>query len=231
MTERRIRDRRNVYGRRDGGNRCGHDPNRRPRVAQPKSSLPRFLKLAISNVRGRALPMLLGRARRSELQEATAAVASVMLARTDIASGRIGRPGRHRQRFDGLTVDHHLAPLSGVSESRIERLLGTWEDWGWLHWRQVPCGRRRARRGYLRCAAQPIETLPDGRRRGLAAVRVWTDAFWQWLGAVPALAEARELRARERAAATGLHLIPVGDLVDQLAARLGHPDAAPRGPP
>jgi hypothetical protein len=178
------------------------------------------------------LPLLLGRARRSELTETARAVLPVMLARTDIASGRIGKPDRtDPRRFAGLAIDHDLAPLSGISESRIERFIGTLEDWDWLHWQAAPPGRRKAKRGYLRCAAQPIERRANGERRGRAAIRVWTDEVFRFLGLWVALCEARARRARATAADAAGRRRAVVALVGQVANAHTLTDPRERPPP
>ena len=178
-------------------------------------------------------PLLLGRyARRSELVEAVQAIGPIMASRTDCASGRIGKPDRKDpRRFVGLAVDHDLAPLSTISESRTERTIGSFTDWGWLHFHVVPPGRRKAKRGFLRCASQHVETKPNGERRGHAAVRVWTREVWRYYGLLATLVEwlqARSLSAAKAIANTSQ--VPAGPLVHQLADSLSDPDAA-RGPP
>jgi len=179
------------------------------------------------------LPLLLGRARRSELTETARAVLPIMMARTDIASGRIGKPDRNdTRRFVGLAIDHDLAPLSGISESRIERFIGTLEDWDWLHWQAAPPGRRKAKRGYLRCAAQPIDRKTNGERRGRAAIRVWTDeVFRHFPGLWVALCEARAKRARAAAAAAAGRRRAVVALVGQVADASTLTDPRERPPP
>ncbi len=227
----RIRDRRNRYGRRDGGNRCGHDSARFVR-AQWKPGLPLFVRIFCERFARVNLPLLLGRARRSELIEAARAVGPTMAARTDVASGRVGKPDRNDpRRFVGLAIDHDLAPLSGISESRIERLIGTFEDWGWLHWQAVKPGRRKARRGFVRCAAQPIDKRPDGSRRGRAAIRVWTDEVFRFVGLWVALCEARQHRSRAVQAEAAGRKLPVGALVSQLADACTLTDPRERPPP
>lgn len=179
-------------------------------------------------------PLMLGRyARRSELVEAIQAIGPVMASRTDCASGRIGKPDRKDpRRFVGLAVDHDLAPLSQISESRTERTIGTFTDFGWLHFHAVKPGRRRAKRGFLRCAAQHVETKPNGERRGHAAVRVWTREVWRYYGLLATLVEwlqARSLSAARAIANTAQ--VPAGPVVAQLAAALSDPDSAARPPP
>ena len=198
-----------------------------------KSNLPPIVKLLAERMSTRPPPLLLGRyARRSELVEAVQAVGPTMAARTDWRSGRVGKPDRKDpRRFVGLAVDHDLAPLSGISESRTERVLGTFTDWGWLHFKAVNPGRRKARRGFLRCASQHVETMPNGDRRGHAAVRVWTDEVYRHYGLLPALAEARLKASRAAEQATANKQIPTGQLVAQLVETLWDPTSTPRPPP
>lgn len=179
-------------------------------------------------------PLMLGRyARRSELVEAVQAVGPVMASRTDLKSGRIGKPDKQDpRRFKGLAVDHDLAPLSQISESRTERVIGSFTDWGWLHFHVVPCGRRKAKLGFLRCASQQVDTKPNGERRGHAAVRVWTDEVWRYYKLLPLLTEwllACKLSV-QRALANKTQ-IPTAPVLAQLAAALSDPDSAARPPP
>jgi hypothetical protein len=186
-----------------------------------------------------SLPLLLGRyARRSELREAVRTVGPVMMSRTDIDSGRIGKPDRHdARRWIGLSVDHDLAPLSDNGESRVERVVGSFFDWNWLHYDERPAGRRNTKRRdsngqkVIRCSAQPIDHHPNGEHRGRAAIRVWTDEVWRWLGLMPALAEARLALKLARQRATANKRVDVTPVVAQLAAALSDPDPSARPPP
>lgn len=233
----RTRDRRNKHGRRGPGNRCGHD-RRRPIRPEVKGSLPNLLRIAAERLARLALPQVESElpfrfpaSPRSERAEAVRAVGAVMLARTDILSGRVGRPRAGAPRhFDGLTVDHDLAPLSQISESRTERVIATFADWGWLHYREVSAGRRASSDGKLRLPSQPIERTPDG-FRGMAAIRVWTPAFWAALGLTAALAEAQLARGREEQKARAIGPAPLRSLVRALAdAHSSPPDPDPRPP-
>lgn len=218
----RVRIRKNLYGR----------DRRRPRRAQWKRTLPLVIQLACERFSRIKLPLLLGRARRSELTETARLVGPTMMARTDLASGRIGRPDRNNpRRFVGLSIDHDLAPLSDDGESKIERFMGSLKDWDWLHWRALPTGRRKAKRGFLRCSAQPIERKPSGERRGRAAVRVWTDEVFRYLGLWPALCEARQQLARSAAKQTAVRRLPVASMVAQLADAHTLTDPRERPPP
>lgn len=180
-----------------------------------------------------SLPLLLGRARRSELTEDVQALGPTMAARTDLKSGRIGKPDRaDPRRFVGLAVDHDLAPLSGISESRVERTIGTLTDWGWLHFHAVKPGRRKARRGFLRCAAQQVDKKPNGERRGHAAIRVWTHEVWRYYGALSCLVEWLQQRSLSLArAVANTAQVPTAPTLDLLVAALSDPDSAARPPP
>lgn len=186
------------------------------------------------------LPLLLGRyARRSELREAVRTVGPVMMARTDVVSGRIGKPDRHdARRWIGLSVDHDLAPLSDNGESRVERVVGSFFDWSWLHYDERPAGRRKTKRvdsngaRVIRCSSQPIDQQPNGEYRGRAAIRVWTDELWRWLGLMPALAEARLALKLAAQRATANKRVNVTPVVAQLADALSSdPTSTPRPPP
>jgi hypothetical protein len=227
-----MRERANRYGRRGGGNNCGHERGRFVRASW-KPGLPTVVRMACERTARATLPLLLGRARRSELTETARAVLPVMLARMDIVSGRVGKPDRNNpRRFVGLSIDHDLAPLSGISESRIERFIGTLEDWDWLHWHAAPVGRRKAKRGYLRCAAQPIERLPSGERRGRAAIRVFTEELFRFFpGLWVALCEERAKRARAAAAEASGRRRAVVALVGQVANAHTLTDPRERPPP
>lgn len=111
-----------------------------------KATIPKPARLLARRMQERPPPLLLGRyARRSELVEAVQAIGPVMASRTDLKSGRIGKPDKKDpRRFVGLAVDHDLAPLAQISESRTERTIGTFTDWGWLHFQALPRGRRMA---------------------------------------------------------------------------------------
>jgi hypothetical protein len=229
--------RRRQWGRRDGvgGNRCGHDPLHFVRPAA-KRRIPPILTNTRAAARGRQLPPLNGYvSRRSELAESFYAFVDVAVPRTDVRSWRIGRPSRKRPgRFDGLSVDHDLARLMGISESRVERMLVAAEDWGFLRWHAVPKGRRKAKRGFLRCASQPIDRK-GRRRRGLAAIRQWTEAFWEWAGVATAMHEAQQkatAAAKRAADVVGIPAAHAAQLAHDLADLLGLTNPArPRPPP
>lgn len=233
--EKRKRDRRNKYGRRGGRNRCGHDPKKfhRPKIAR---NLPPFVYWAISafeqTVRQHRLPSQLNFrfSSRSEGHEAIGAITPVLLAWTMVMTTRIARPSKRRPgRVEGYTVDHHIAPLSGMGESRVERVIATYKDWGWHHFTVGKNGRR--------LAAQPIELTDDG-YEGQAAIRKWTSKFWQDIGiSLEALKSAQKHYATyldqrtARQAAARKDQVAVTPLVEQLTVALGDPTSRPRPPP
>ena len=226
------RQRANRYGRRGGGNRCGHDPKRPVRVHW-KANLPPIVKQLCQRMLERPLPLLLGRyARRSELLEAVRAVGPIMGARTDVRSWRIGKPDvADPRKWRGLSVDHDLARFSGISESRVERVIGTFTDWGWLHFQAIKPGRRKAKRGFLRCASQKVDKQPDGSHRGHAAIRVWTDEVWRHYGLTAAVAEARLALSCAQRKQADVVAVPLAPLVEQLVGMLWDPSSKPRPPP
>jgi hypothetical protein len=176
---------------------------------------------------------MLGRyARRSELVEAIQAIGPVMASFTDIRSWRVGVPDpADRRKTKGLSVDHDLSRLSNISESRTERTIGTFTDFGWLHFQVVARGRRKAKRGFLRCASQQVDVTPSGEHRGRAAVRVWTDELWRHYKLTAMIAEARLALAQAAQKALANVSVPVDPLVSQLVAALWDPTSTPRPPP
>jgi hypothetical protein len=111
-------------------------------------------------------------------------------------------------------------------------VIGTFTDWGWLHFHVVPCGRRKAKRGFLRCAAQQVDTKPNGERRGHASIRVWTREIWRHYGLLACLSEWLQVRSLSAArAVANTTQIPTRPVVARLAAALSDPDAAARPPP
>jgi hypothetical protein len=227
---RRKRDRRNKHGRRGPSNRCGHDRNHfhRPTIAR---NLPPFIYTAIAAFeeccRSGRLPSSLNFHFRtkSERDEAVYALVLTMIANTCVLSQRIGRPSRRKPGFfEGLTIDYHLAPSSGTSESRLERAIATLKDWAWLHFEVGKNGRRQC--------AQAVE-LTEAGYRGDAAVRCWAPDFWRDIGiSLKALKDAQRLHAEHLArkkASQGQ--IPVAPTVEKLVDALWSPESRPRPPP
>jgi hypothetical protein len=228
-------DRRNRYGRRGGRNRCGHDP-RAPIRPDFKAGLPGVITLALWKIRRMQLPLLLGCFnRRSELEESVPAVLTVMAARADVVSYRVGTPGRRW--FMGISVDE-IARLSEISESRVERAISTLYTWGWLHFTPTKDRRRHpCKLGFRRRPAQYTERKGQ-RVVGFAAVRRFTHEFWTWLGLGPQMiAEGAKRTAAADAAANGTaprQAIPpavVGALVSALAGPSDRSDPRARPPP
>jgi len=229
-----VRTRANLYGRRGPGNRCGHDRKHHIRPFYKRTLPDPIVKLA-RRVQAIDMPLLLGRyARRSECVEAVRAVLIVMVGRLDLLTWRVGRPDRKRRgKFNGLSVDYDLAPESEISESRVERAIGTMMDWGWIAWTACKPGGRKARRGFLRCSAQPIEKTSAGERRGRAAIRCFTEDFFRFFGM---LTELRTVAAKRHADAkkqADVVNVPIAPLVAELAELVDHlaPGVRPRPPP
>ncbi len=223
----RERVRKNLHGR-------PHDRRHFVRVSF-KKTIPSPCRLLAERMQTWAPPLLLGRyARRSELVEAVQAVGPIMASRTDVRSWRIGKPDPANPRhWLGLSVDHDLAPLSTISESRTERVIGSFLDWNFLHFHAVKPGRRKAKRGFLRCASQEREKQPDGSHRGLAAVRVWTDEVWRHYRLLPYLAEWMQKNGlgELRSVVNTTTVVPMGPVLGQLSAALWSPASTPRPPP
>jgi hypothetical protein len=226
----------NLHGRTGPGNRAGHD-RRKPIRPKYKQTLPEFTKKTIRRWQALKLPLTLDFYQvRSERDEAIKAVGTVYFATTDLLTGIIGRPSRDvRRRWDGLTVDYDIAPRSGISESRCERVNSTVKDWGWLHWTAVePGGRPKPKRGVYRFSSQPIDEKENGERRGRAAIRVWTDEVYKVMGLYAELCFIRKkisdaIAARKNCRA-GINQMPVSPLVVALVESLSVPGTQ-RGPP
>lgn len=229
LAVKRKRVRANKYGRRGPGNGCGHDRRNyiRPTIAR---NLPPFVYQVIEAFEAMArqgrLPNHLNFrfASRSERDEAVRALVVVMVANTCILSQRIGRPSKREPgTFEGLTVDHHLAPMSGVAESRIERAISTLKDWAWLHFKVGKDGRRRS--------AQPVEVKEDGKYQGLAAIHVWAPEFWRGIGISRTALKAAQQKYEEDRARRSAKPVAVEPLFEQLAAAIWDPTSKPRPPP
>lgn len=231
----RVRDRKNKHGRRGGPNRCGHDREHfiRPDI---KRNLPPFVYWVIQafdeTVKQRRLPSQLNFRfhSRSERDETIQAMVPVMVAATIIITQQIGRPSKKEKgAVDGLTIDYDLAPLTQISESRIERGISTLKDWGWQHFetRKLAGGRER------RCASQPIDETETGERRGRAAIRAWTPRFYRDIGiSQTALKQAISDYQRHQALQkAGTQTVVVEPLLEELADHLWDPTSKPRPPP
>jgi hypothetical protein len=216
----RTRDRKNKYGRRGRGNGCGHDPRKflRPQI---RRNLPPLIAWAIEAFESRPLPshLMFRFASRSERDESVRALVLVMLASTCVVTQRIGRPSRKEPGgFEGLTIDYHLAPMTGVGESRLERAVATLKDWGWNPFKLDAAGRR--------CPAQPIDETETGERRGCAAIRAWTPQFWRDLGI-----SQTSIKQAVANYVANLKKTPTDVPVDSLVGRLAETLAVPRERP
>jgi len=103
----------------------------------------------------------LGESKRSERLEAIVLVLKVLVFRSDLVSGRIGRPPKEGDEwFRGISADF-IARWTGMRDGRVERAL---DDVRWA--------------GYV-TSLQPRELNEEtGEYRGLAAVRNITPKFW-----------------------------------------------------
>lgn len=215
----RKRDRKNKYGKRGPGNRCGHD---RLNFVQPTidRNMPLLNRWAIEAFKARKLPseLIFRFASRSEQEEVIRALVPVMIAYTYVLTHQIGQPSKKNGAIEGLTVDRHLARMSGISESRVERGISTLKDWGWQKFKTDSAGRRRA--------SQPIDETETGERRGRAAIRVWDPRAWRdWGISQTAIkqAQANYIANVERVPDD----VPVAPLLARLAEDLSLPREKP----
>lgn len=227
--------RKNKYGRRGPGNRCGYDPDK-PVIPKIPNNLPPLVYTLLTAYKERGM-MVVKTAldfrfeTRGERDEVMLALGITMLIAMCVVTKRIGRPSKARRgEFEGLTVDYHLAPMSGLSESRIERAFPAFKDLGWLYYHVDAIGRR--------CSAQPIDEDENGQRRGRAAIRQWTPIFFRDIGYTEdalkqAVAEYLQTQARNQAkqkdhtSPDANVAVPIDPIVDRLARIL----ARERPPP
>jgi hypothetical protein len=139
--------------------------------------------------------------RRSERLEAIGLVAAALLYWFDILSMRVGKPSRkHPRRVDGLSM-HTISEWTGLSERRIDRAISDLHRAGYLASRTIDPGKRKAKAGYILASPQPVEEYGNFRRRlfrGLAAVRCFTERFFDRLGILPFFRRERQKRIDER---------------------------------
>jgi hypothetical protein len=181
-----------------GGNRCGHDP-RHPKLdlkltgtrGKPFPWLIRkFLERVEGIFRDRAWFPELGPRKKSERLEAMVLVAKAIGRNLDRLTLRAGRPNGDGT-FTGITM-RTMAGWAQISEQRAFRAFWDLRDAGWM------------------TSVQPIEERPDGARRGLAAIRRPTVAFFRRLGLDQRLRRERKKLWEEQRAQT---------LVQTIAAR------------
>ena len=172
------------------GNRCGHDP-RRPNLspAKPirkgKGGLPRILSLAAERAKAwyfhpkkcSAMQSHPKRQTRSERREACQIVLETILAHLDLASMCLGTPTASSGFID---IDMRtIVRDSGIGQRRCERAIAIFKEAGFMK------------------VTQPRTQNDEGQYFGCRAIRVVTEALFEWLGLGPMLHRERA-RASER---------------------------------
>ena len=172
------------------GNRCGHDPkNPSLSPAKPirkgKGGLPRILSLAAERAKAwyfhpKKCPPLQAqpnRRTRSERREACQVVLETILAHLDLASMCLGTPTAASGFID---IDMRTIVLdSGIGQRRCERAIALFKEAGFMK------------------VTQPRTQNDEGMYFGCRAIRVVTEALFEWLGLGPMLHRERA-RASER---------------------------------
>ena len=169
------------------GNRCGHDPkNPRLSPAKPirkgKGGLPRILSLAAERAKAwyfhpKKCPPLQAqpnRRTRSERREACQIVLETILSYLDLASMCLGTPTLSSGFID---IDMRtIVRETGMGQRRCERAIAVFKEAGFMK------------------VTQPRTQNEEGQYFGCRAIRVVTEALFDWLGLGPMLARER-LRA------------------------------------
>ncbi|MDL2207246.1 hypothetical protein LJC09_00850 [Desulfovibrio sp. OttesenSCG-928-F20] len=171
------------------GNRCGHDPRCpaltpvRP-IRKGKGGLPRILSLAAERAKAwyfhpKKCPPLQShpkRKTRSERREACQVVLETILAHLDLASMCLGSPTLSSGFID---IDMRtIVRDSGMGQRRCERAIAVFKRAGFM------------------MVTQPRTQNEEGAYFGCRAIRVVTEALFDWLGLGPML-----VRERRRATA------------------------------
>lgn len=166
------------------GNRCGHDP-RRPQLtpARPirkgKGGLPRILSLAAERAKSwyfhpKKCPSLEAnpkRRTRSERREACQILLETILSHLDLASMCLGTPTVSSGFID---IDMRtIVRDSGIGQRRCERAIAVLKEAGFMK------------------VTQPRTQNEEGLYFGCRAIRVVTEALFEWLGLGPMLARER----------------------------------------
>lgn len=168
------------------GNRCGHCPKRpQLRPARPirtgKGGLPRILSLAAERAKAwyfhpKKCPPLQAhqnRQTRSERREACQIVLEIILSHLDLASMCLGTPTPASGFID---IDMRaIVRDTGMGQRRCERAITLFKEAGFMR------------------VAQPRTQNEEGAYFGCRAIRVVTEALFEWLGLAPML---RRERAR-----------------------------------
>lgn len=172
------------------GNRCGHDPkNPNLSPAKPirkgKGGLPRILSLAAERAKAwfyhpKKCPPLQShpnRRTRSERREACQIVLETILAHLDLASMCLGTPTLSNGFID---IDMRtIVRESGIGQRRCERAIAVFKEAEFMK------------------VTQPRMQNDEGMYFGCRAIRVVTEALFDWLGLGPMLHRERA-RASER---------------------------------
>ncbi len=168
------------------GNRCGHDPKHpnlsptRP-IRKGKGGLPRILSLAAERAKAwfyhpKKCPPLQShpnRRTRSERREACQVVLETILAHLDLASMCLGTPTLSSGFID---IDMRtIVRDSGIGQRRCERAIAVFKEAGFMK------------------VTQPRTQNDEGLYFGCRAIRVVTEALFDWLSLGPML---RRERAR-----------------------------------
>lgn len=166
------------------GNRCGHDP-RQPRLSpatpirKGKGGLPRILSLAAERAKAwyfhpKKCPPLQShpkRKTRSERREACQIVLETILAHLDLASMCLGTPTLSSGFID---IDMRtIVRETGIGQRRCERAIAVFKEAGFMK------------------VTQPRTQNEEGQYFGCRAIRVVTEALFDWLGLGPMLARER----------------------------------------
>ncbi len=172
------------------GNRCGHDPKRpilspaHP-IRKGKGGLPRILSLAAERAKAwyfhpKKCPPLQAhpdRRTRSERREACQIVLETILSHLDLASMCLGTPTAASGFID---IDMRtIVQDSGIGQRRCERAIALFKEAGFMK------------------VTQPRTQNDEGMYFGCRAIRVVTEALFEWLGLAPMLHRERA-RASER---------------------------------
>lgn len=172
------------------GNRCGHDP-RQPHltpalpIRKGKGGLPRILSLAAERAKAwyfhpkKCPPMQSNpkRRTRSERREACQIVLETILSHLDLASMCLGTPTAASGFID---IDMRaIVRDSGIGQRRCERVITVLKEAGFMK------------------VTQPRTQNDEGQYFGCRAIRVVTEALFEWLGLGPMLHRERA-RASER---------------------------------
>lgn len=168
------------------GSRCGHNPysprlNAAVSIPKGKGGLPRILSLAGERAKAwyfhpakcSLLQTSVHRQTRSERREACQIVLEAMLRHLDLASMCLGTPSLDNGFID---VDMRtIVQASGIGQRRCERAIAQLKRAGFM------------------TVNQPRRQNDQGDYFGCRAIRVVTEAFFEWLGLGPML---RRERAR-----------------------------------